>query len=81
MGHKTTYILQTFLDIAGLSQLFTLHIIIGTLLLICSYLVYKIKLKPLKYDWLDLYGSQNRAGRRKLKRYLKKSLVGKSKFR
>lgn len=81
MGHKTTYILQVILAITGLIALFTIHWIAGILLIICSYLVWKNKLENEKTNWLDLYNSQNRGGKRKMKADLKKRVLGKAKFR
>lgn len=81
MGNKTTYILQVILAITGLTALFTLHIIVGFLILFFSYLVWKNKITYDKNDWNELYNSQNRAGRRKMKRELSKMVVGKKKFR
>ena len=81
MGNKTTYILQLILGITGFIGLCTHFYIVGILLLIGSYFVYKNKLKPIKSNWTELYNSQNRAGKRKMKRGVVKSVLGKQKFR
>ena len=81
MGNKTSRILQITLAITGVLALCTQFYIVGILLLICSYSVYKNRLEPLESLWTEVYNSQNRGGRRKMKADLKKRVLGKQKFR
>jgi len=80
MKNKLLKILKITLGIVGVLTLFTKLYLIGILLILSSYLLHKYISKPRKTDWLDLYNSQNRAGKRKMKRDLQKQLSGKNKY-